>query len=142
MKKATNFSFIIAVFLAGIAGDFIHVYYGHLVSGIPIYNFYINLISFLSKSLEALGIALVYYLIGDRLYTDSRLGKAIFLTLLICLIKDGFIRQPVMNILLGNSVIDSLRRESQAWLTNFVMSLIITFKIKPKMEQQFNEAKH
>jgi hypothetical protein len=139
MKTTTTVPrFIIAVIVAGIASDFIHIYYGHFVAGVTIYNSFINTMSFLTKPLEALGVALVYYLIGDRLYFKSRLMRAILLTILICLIKDGFIRQPLMNILLGNPILDSIYRESQVWLSSLAVSLIITFTISPKTERSMN----
>src|SRR4029079_11729109 len=108
MKISVILRFIIAVIIAGIVDDFIHIYYGHFVAGVTIYSPFINTMSFLTKPLEALGVAIVYYLIGDRLYSNSRLIRALFLALLVCLIKDGLIRQPFMNILLGNPVLDSL----------------------------------
>lgn len=135
MKKTTILRFIIAVIIAGIVDDAIHIYYGHLVAGVMIYNSFLNTMSFLTKPLEALGVAIVYYLIGDRLYSNSRLIKAILLTVLVCLIKDGFIRQPIMNILLGNPVLDSLYRESQVWLSSLAVSLTLAFMITPKKEK-------
>jgi hypothetical protein len=138
MKITTILRIIIAVIIAGIVNDFIHIYYGHFADGITIYNSFINTMSFLTKPIEALGVALVYYLIGDRLYSNSRLIKAIWLTILVCLIKDGLIRQPFMNILLGNPVLDSLYRESQVWLSSLVMSLVLTFMINPRNENKIN----
>ena len=136
MKATTTLRFIIAVIIAGIVDDFIHIYYGHFASGVTIYNSFINTMSFLTKPLEALGVAFIYYLIGDRLYSSSRLMRAIFLTVLVCLIKDGFIRQPLMNVLLGNSVLDSLYRESSVWLSSLAVSLILTFMINPRNENK------
>lgn len=132
MKKTTILHFIFAVVIASIVDDAIHIYYGHLVAGVTIYNPFINMMSFLTKPLEVLGIAMVYYLIGDSLYSNSRIIKAMLLTVLVCLIKDGFIRQPFMNILLGNSILDSLYRESQVWFSSLVVSLILAFMITPK----------
>jgi hypothetical protein len=134
MKETTVLRFIIAVVIAGIVNDFIHIYYGHLVAEVTIYNSFIETMSFLTKPLEALGAAIVYYLIGDRLYFNSRLAKALILTILVCLIRDGFVRQPFMNVLLGNPILDSIYQESQVWLANLAMSLIITFMIKPRNE--------
>jgi hypothetical protein len=132
MKKTRILFFIIAVVIAGIIDDAIHIYYGHLVAGVTIYKPFINGISYLTKSLEALGVAIVYYFIGNSLYSNSRLIKAIILAVLVCLIKDGFVRQPIMNILLGNSVSDSFYRESQVWLSSLAMSLVLAFMITPK----------
>ena len=87
--------------------------------------------SYITKPLQALGAAIVYYLLGDRLYSNSRIIKAVILMLLICLIKDGLIRQPFMDILLGGPVLSELLRESQVWLAAFGMSLVLTFMIKP-----------
>lgn len=131
MKKTTPLHFIVAVVISGIVGDSIHICYGHLVAGVTIYKPFINIMSYTTKPLEAFGIAITYYLLGDRLYSNSRLIKAIILTLIACLIKDGFIRQPFMNILLGNPVLDSLFRESQTWLSTLGMSLVLTFMITP-----------
>lgn len=136
MKTTTMLRFIIAVIIAGIVDDFIHIYYGHLADGITIYNSFINTMSFLTKPLEALGVAIIYYLVGDRLYSNSRLIRAFILAILICLIKDGFIRQPLMNILLGNPILDSIYRESQVWLSSLAVSLILTFTISPKKEDK------
>ena|SRR5688572_6218473 len=136
MKTTTILRFIIAVIIAGVVDDFIHIYYGHLVSGVTIYNSFINTMSFLTKPLEALGVAIIYYLVGDRLYSNSRLIRAFILTILICLIKDGFIRQPLMDILLGNPILDSIYRESQVWLSILAASLILTFMISPKNEEK------
>lgn len=129
--KTTALKFIVAVILAAIVGDAIHIYYGHFVSNVVIYNSFINTMSFLTKSLETFGIAIVYYLLGDRLYFNSRFIRAVILTILVCLIKDGFIRQPFMNILLGNSIWDSVVRESQIWFSSLAVSLVITFMINP-----------
>jgi hypothetical protein len=136
MKATTVLRFIIAVIIAAIVDDFIHIYYGHIVAGITIYNSFINTMSFLTKPLETLGVAIIYYLIGDRLYSNSRLIKAFILTILICLIKDGFIRQPLMNILLGNPILDPIYRESQVWLSSLAVSLILVFMIRPKKDDK------
>jgi len=133
MTKAALIRFTIAIVLAGIANDTIHIYYGHIVSDVTIYKPFINHMSFLTKSLEALGAGIVYYLLYDRLYFKSLIIKTFILAILVCLIKDGFIRQPFMNILLGNSVIDSFYRESQVWLSSLAMSFVLTFIIRPKI---------
>lgn len=132
MGKTTVLRFIVAVLIAGIVDDLIHIYYGHITGSVEIYTPFITIMSFLTKPMQALGAALVYYLIGNYLYSNSRLIKAVILTILICLIKDGFIRQPFMNIILGNSISDSFYRESQVWLSTLGMSLVLTFMINPR----------
>lgn len=121
--------FVVAVFLAGIIGDFIHI---HVGIGGQVYSPFIMLMSYATKPLEALGFGLIYYLLGDRLPTQSRILKGLMLGILILLSKGELIRQPFMNLLLPNTVAEVFLRQSQVWLSNLVMAIIIALLIKPK----------
>jgi hypothetical protein len=124
--------YVLAVLLAGVIADTIHIYYGHIVGGITIYSSYIDLWSYATKPLEALGVLIVYYFLGDRLYSKSRFLRGVQLAMLICLVKDGLLREPLMNTILGNPLLESIYRESQVWFSVLGMSLVISFMVTPK----------
>jgi hypothetical protein len=124
--------YILAVLLAGVIADTIHIYYGHIVGGVAIYSSSIDLWSYATKPLEALGVLIIYYFLGDHLYSKSSFLRGVQLAILICLVRDGLVREPLMNTLLGNPLLDSIYRESQVWLSVLGMSLVISFMVKPK----------
>jgi hypothetical protein len=119
---------IIAIVLAGLVADFIHT---HVGIGVPTYNAFIQTISYLTKPEEALGIAIIYYLLGDHLPTHSRIIKALLLSAITLLSQGELIRQLLMNLLLPNTWQEALRFQSHVWLANLTMTLIIVFSIKP-----------
>ena len=121
--------FLIIVILAGIVAEFIHTNVGIPA---PHYGEFIDSVAYLTKPLQALGVAIIYYLVGDRLPTHSRFLKGIILGLLMLLAKGQLIREPLMNFLLPNTTTDILLQSSQVWLSNFAMAIIITLMITPK----------
>ena len=120
---------IIGVLMAGFVAEFIHTHVGLPAQS---YDVFINTVAYLTKPLEALGIALIYYLIGDRLPAKSRLMKGIILSLLILLSKGLLIRQPLMNFLLANTLSEVFLSAIQVWLSCFFMCMIIALTITPK----------
>lgn len=122
--------FVIATILAGILDEFIHT---HVGIPAPSYNTFIDTIAYITKPLEAFGVAIIYYLLGDRLPTQSRFLKGVFLGLILLLAEGQLIRQPLMNLLFpSNAVKDILLRQSQVWLSHLAMTIIIALIIKPK----------
>ncbi|EKD54747.1 MAG: hypothetical protein ACD_60C00048G0010 [uncultured bacterium] len=126
MKKIR---FLIGVVLAGVVAEFIHTNVGMPATH---YNTFIDLVAYLTKPLQALGAAIIYYLMGDRLPTQSRFLRGIILGLLILLVKGQLIREPLMNFLLPNTMTEVLLQSTQVWLSNFAMAIIITLMITPK----------
>jgi len=120
---------ILAIFLAGIVADYLHIHSG---IDVPSYLTLIEIWSYLTKPLEAAGVALIYYLLGDRLPTRSRLIKGLFLTLIVLLTEGQLIRQLFMNLLLPNTLREALAFQRQVWLSHLAMCLIITLLIIPK----------
>lgn len=122
--------FLISIILAGIVDEFIHT---HVGIPAPSYNTFIDTIAYVTKPLEALGVAIIYYLLGDRLPTQSRFLKGIFLGLILLLAEGQLIRQPLMNLLFSsNTFKDILLRQSQVWLAHLAMTIIIALIIKPR----------
>jgi hypothetical protein len=125
--------FLIAVVLAGVVADFIHI---HVGIGVPTYDAFIQTISYLTKPEEAVGVAIFYYLMGDRLPTQSRIVKGIIISLILLLAEGQLIRQLLMNLLLPNTIKEALLFQSQVWLSKFAMVIIITLIIKPKYDSR------
>jgi len=126
---SNTWRFIIAAILAGLVVEFIHT---HVGVGGAFYGTFVDTIAYLTKSEEALGVAVLYYLIADRLPAQSRFFKGIFLALILLLVKGQLIRQPLMNLLLPNTFTEVFLYQIQVWSSNFAMALIIAFIIKPK----------
>lgn len=125
--------FIIVVLLAGYIADFIHINVG---IGVPSYNTFIQTMSYLTKPEEALGVAIIYYLVGDRLPAQSHIMKGILLGIIVLLAEGQLIRHFLMNMLLPNTLKEALLHQSQAWLSKMVMSIIIALFIEPKYSQK------
>jgi hypothetical protein len=123
--------FVIAVIVGGLVADFIHT---HVGIGVPTYGTFVQTISYLTKPEEALGMAIIYYLLGDRLPSRSWVVRGILLAAIILLADGGLVRQLLMNLLMPNTVWEALQFQSQVWLSRLVTALIITLLIKPKYE--------
>lgn len=121
--------FAIGVLLAGCVSEFIHT---HIGLGAAQYSLWFDSVAYLTKPLESLGMAIVYYYMADRLPGKSRFLHSMILGALVLLIKDGMIRQPLMNFLLPNTLRQVLLLTSQVWLANVAAAMIICFIIKPK----------
>lgn len=121
--------FAIGVLLAGCVSEFIHT---HVGLGVIHYSLWFDSIAYLTKPLESLGVAIVYYYMADRLPGKSRFFHGLILGALMLLVKDGLIRQPLMNFLLPNKLGEVLLLTSQVWLDNVAVAMIICFIIKPK----------
>ncbi len=121
---------VIGVILASIAAEAIHTHVG-----IPAvsYSRYINFMSYVTKPLEAIGIAIIYYLLGDRLPTQSRLLKGLLLGCIILLAEGELIREPFMNLLFpSNTLWGVLLRQFEHWLALLAMTVILAYTIKPR----------
>lgn len=129
--KTNTLRFIFAVILGGFLANFIHIHVG----GAPIYSTFIQSMSYLTKWTEALGVAILYYLMGDRLPTQSRIIKGFLLGVMILLAEGQLVRQLFMNLLLPNTIREVFVIQSRVWLATFVMTFIITLLIKPKYDQ-------
>lgn len=125
--------FWVAILLAGFVVEFIHT---HVGIGGQLYGTFIDTIAYLTKPEEALGVAIVYYLMGDRLPTKSNFLRGILLGLILLLIKGQLIRQLLMNFLLPNTLKEVFLLQIQVWLSNFAMAIIISLIIRPKYDKK------
>lgn len=121
--------FAIGVILAGCVSEYIHT---HIGLGAAHYSLWVNRIAYLTKPLESLGMAIVYYYMADRLPGKSRFFHGLILGALVLLVKDGLIRQPLMNFLLPNTLREVLLLTSRVWLANVAAAMIICFIIRTK----------
>lgn len=118
---------IFAIILAGFVSEFIHTHFG---TGVPLYGTFIDTIAYLTKPEEAVGVAIIYYLLGDRLPTHSRMIKGILLGLLM--VRGQLFRELFIDLLLPNTFKEAFLFELQAWAATFVTTIIIAWFIKPK----------
>lgn len=128
----TKIRTVMGILLAGFISEFIHRHVGY---GVTNYNLFIDGIAYLTKPLEAVGVAIIYYFIGDRLPGRSPVYHGMLLGLLMLLVKGQLIRQPLMNFLLPNTLTEVLVFESQLWLANFAVTIIICFTVTPKYKK-------
>lgn len=120
---------ILGIILAAILAEAVHT---HVGIPAPSYSPFINFMSYVTKPLEAIGIAIIYYLLGDRLPTQSRLFKGFLLACIILLAEGQLIRQPFMNLLFPSNTLGGiLLRQLEKWLEVIVMCIIIAYTIKP-----------
>jgi len=128
-KKKIYLHATLGILLASIVSEAVHTNIGIPA---PSYGFYIDFIAYATKPLEALGMAIIFYLLGDRLPTQSLFVKGVLLGCLILLVEGMLIRQPLMNLLFSdNTFSDVFLRQLQIWLHVFVMSIIIAYAISP-----------
>lgn len=124
---------IFAVVLAGFVSEFIHTHFG---AGVPLYGTFIDTIAYLTKPEEAVGIAIIYYLLGDRLPTQSRIIKGLLLGLILLLVRGQLFREFFIDLLLPNTFREAFLFELQAWAATFATALIIAWFIKPKYDKR------
>jgi hypothetical protein len=109
--------------------EFIHTHFG---TGVPMYGSYIDTIAYLTKPEDAAGVAIIYYLLGDRLPTRSRVIKGISLGLILLMIRGQLFREFFIDLLLPNSFSEAFLFELQVWAATFATTIIIAWFITPK----------
>jgi hypothetical protein len=128
--KSNVLRFLIAVILASIIREFLHTTIGIPA---PSYSKFINIMAYVTSPLgSALGIAITYYFFGDRLPTNSSFLKGIMLGMLVLLIDGQLIRQPLMNLLLSNTLREVFLVQLQLDLSTLAMTVTIALILKPK----------
>jgi hypothetical protein len=138
-KKSQITSIIIPAIIASLAGLSLHIIMlkeltPYITSTLnnttilkPPYPIYINISAYITAILPGFGLALLYYFIRPYFSIKSKVARGILLGLFVLLIKGELIRQPIMNILVGNPISIALLQQSQIWLTSLVMSLLVVF---------------
>ncbi len=94
------------------------------------YPLYINLIAYITTFIPVLAAAILYIIMFPFLKLKSYLSQSFILGTFVLMIKGELIRQPLMNVLVGNPFLVALIQQSQIWLSNYIMSFIIVFLMK------------
>lgn len=68
----------------------------------PPYGALITTMAYITAIVPTVVVAIVFYYAGHLLPARTRIGKGLWLALLILLVKGDLVRQPVMNALIGN----------------------------------------
>lgn len=130
---------ILSIFLAAAVGLGCHVFLLKLITFIinkqmigvqilhPPYPVFINIAAYVTMIFPAAGMVIVYYFLAPYFSFDSKILRGLCLAALILLVKGELIRAPIMNILVGNPIKIALLQQSQVWISNTAMALIITF---------------
>jgi hypothetical protein len=96
----------------------------------PPYPFYINAIAYITTFIPALATTLLYIAIFPIIKSRTYISRSFILGTFVLMIKGELMRQPLMNILVGNPYSIALFQQSQVWITNYIMAFIIVFIIK------------
>ncbi len=138
---------ILATLLASGVGMALHVFLlqtvtpliTHAMQGIsipqPPYSAIINLFAFITALLPVSGLAFLYYWIGDYIPAQSRLGKGLLLGFSFLFLKGDLIRQPLMNLLVGNPWEVVLLQLAEVWIPDLTIAIIIALIIPSRKEQ-------
>jgi hypothetical protein len=89
------------------------------------YPTYINIFAYITVIFPGLGLATIYYFLRPYFTTQSRFLRGVILGTLILLLEGELIRQPIMNILVGNPISVALLQQSQVWLTHYMAILVV-----------------
>ncbi len=130
---------VLSIFLAAAVGLGCHIFLLKLITPIvnkemvgvqiahPPYSVFINIAAYLTVILSAAGMAIVYYFLAPHFPFNSRVLRGLCLAALVLLVKGELIRVPIMNILVGNPIKIALLQQSQIWISNIAMALMIAF---------------
>ena len=128
---------VLVVVISTVIGLSTHIYLLKIISPViaermqgvviqkPPYSVVITTIAYITFVFPAIGTVLVYYFIQDVFPGKSRVVKGVLFGLLILLVKGELLRQPIMNFIVGNPIKITLLQQSQVWLSNLIMCVII-----------------
>lgn len=136
---------ILSTIIAGLVGMGVHIFLSsHLQTIIatamagkeilhPPYPSSIKIWAFLTALLPALGTSIIYYLLLPYLRRfQLPIVRGILFTALMLFAEGALIRQPIMNILVGNPVWLALLQQGGIWLPRLCMGIIIAYIIQPQ----------
>ncbi len=148
MNKKVIVRLGIAVIVASIATLTLHIYLLQVITPIinkigpaltlqkPPYPLSTNLAAYITMLVPILVIAIIYRMLGHHLPGNNVFIKGIVLGCLLLLIKGELLRQPLMNVLVGNPVWLALLQQSHVWLSNLVLGLIVVLTVPLKQPAQ------
>jgi hypothetical protein len=95
----------------------------------PPYPVHIIVVAYFTVVLPGLGLAILYYFLQTHflMAVKSKFSRAMLLAGLLLLLKGELIREPLMNILIGNPISVALLHQTHVWLTNFVMAILVVY---------------
>ncbi len=82
----------------------------------------------------------LYYLARDKLIKYGRIKATLIFSILLASIHGAFIRQPLMDYVIGNPLIVVVAQNSFKWLVWFLMSVIVVFGYELIIEKSANKA--
>lgn len=138
---------ILSIFLAAAVGLGCHVFLLKLITPIvnkemvgvqiahPPYSVAINIAAYLTMILPAAGMAIVYYFLLPHFPFNSRILRGLCLAILVLLVKGELVRMPIMNVLVGNPIKIAILQQSQIWISNIAMALMIAF-VFPRLSNE------
>lgn len=143
VKNSGFLRFFLAILIASLASLSIHIFFLDWIGSViaskmqgiviahPPYSQFINFMAYATIFIPVSAVSFVYYIGGDKIPCDNRFLKGIILGIFILLIKGALIREPLMNLLVGNPITVVLMQQSQVWISNLSMAVIIAFIINP-----------
>jgi hypothetical protein len=126
-----------ATLTAGIVGFGLHVFLlqatqpaiEHLMQGIhisqPPYSPTITFFAGITALLPVAGLVLLYYWFGQYLPAQTRVGKGLWLGFMVLFIKGDLLRQPFMDLLVGNPWKVVLLQNGQIFVANLAVTIAI-----------------
>ena len=133
---ASFISLSIHIFLLGWIKPIIALKMQGIIIPHPPYSQFINFMAYATIFIPVSAVSFGYYIVGDRISCDNRLLKGLILGTFILLIKGALIREPLMNLLVGNPTTIVLLQQSQVWISNFSMAIVIAFIINPLQSEK------
>lgn len=137
LKLPTSLSILIGAIFASVIAVTTHIYLlkwtgayvaqhaeGTTILKAP-YPTWILIASYSTFIFQALTMAIVYFFIGRYLPAKTAIGRGIQMGLVILLLKGELIRQPLMNVLVGNTVLIAVVQQSQAWIATLAATIVI-----------------
>jgi hypothetical protein len=107
----------------------IPIHVSELMEGIivltPPYPWFVNVLAYVTAIFPVIGLMAIYHLINSHLPSKGRLAKGIVFGLLMLLVQGLLIREPVMNLLVGNGLEVTLLTEISSCLPRFIMCVLI-----------------
>jgi hypothetical protein len=127
------------IIVSSVVGLFVHVYLTSLINPIvsqemrshvidtPPYGMLVNSLSFITALMPAIGVVLLYEFTSYRLPGKTRLLRGFVMGLLLLLVKGELLRAPIMNVMVGNPFWISALQQSEVWISNFSLAIVLSF---------------
>ena len=91
----------------------------------PPYGGLITGVAYVTAIVPAIVAAILFYYGGHLLPARSRVGKGLWLGVLVLLLKGDLVRQPIMNLLIGNPPSVVVLTDLHAIAANLALGLVI-----------------